>query len=69
MEFQFGNKTNGLQQKQAAYRLYDRQGKTFKRDVVAAWLEGNGSGIETPQIQAPPLKEPIQRQEVQVLFQ
>ena len=66
LEFLFGNKSNGLQQKQVAYQLYDRQGNTFKRDVVAAWLEGNGRGIEAPQIQPPPLKETIQRQEVPV---
>ncbi len=61
LEFLFGNKAYGLQQKQMAFQLYDRQGNTFKRDVVAAWLDVNGRGIEPPPISAVP-KDSLPRQ-------
>jgi serine protease Do len=49
LEFRFGNQATGLQQKQAAYLLYDKEANTFKRDVVAAWLEVNGGLPSQPQ--------------------
>ena len=52
LEFSFGNKVVGLKQKQSAYQLYDKAANTFKRDVVAAWLEVNTSAA--PQMPKPP---------------
>jgi len=65
LQFLFGNKAYGLQQKQTALQLYDREGNTFKRDVVTAWLEVNGRAIEPPQIQTVP-KTPVPRQAIPV---
>jgi serine protease Do len=60
-EFQFGSKINGIKQKKNALRLYDQQGKSFQRDVIAAWLETNEPKPEPSKPSSPQVKEPVKK--------
>ncbi len=62
-EFQFGNKQNGIRQKQAALHLYAKEGNLFQRDVVSAWLESNLAAIEPVKPPPPPVAEPAPKSE------
>lgn len=64
-EFQFGNKLNGVRQKQAALKLYVQQGNLFQRDVVSAWLESNAAPAEPIKPPQPPTVQPAPPQEEQ----
>jgi S1-C subfamily serine protease len=48
MEHQAGNAAHALRLKRVAADLYGSQGNTFKKEVLAAWLEANGGGAALP---------------------
>ena len=42
LEYQSGNKAEGLRLKKIAAQLYENQGKLLKRDIIFSWLDSNG---------------------------
>ena len=59
LEYQSGNKAEGLRLKKIAAQLYENQGKLFKRDIIFSWLDANGAAPALPQ-QAAPVKPEAQ---------
>ncbi len=48
LEYQSGNKTEGIRLKKIAAQLYEKQGKLFKRDIIFSWLDVNHLPTERP---------------------
>ena len=53
LEYQSGNKAEGLRLKKIAAQLYENQGKLLKRDIIFSWLDANGVAVAPPQAAAP----------------